>query len=216
MLKKNSNVYAIIVEEIQNVDKCLVCFEGFLHAAMIPETPRETLNALRADVSKAENAADDSLRSMILSLSKGSYLPSTREELIDLGNSCDRIANRCERVANLIVLYRFRFPNGFSEDILKIIEITKKQLSLLQQAIGKLFSEMNHLQKDPSILDEIRALESQVDTIEFDLSQRIFDLDVELAARMQFFELLEKICDMSDMIEDIADKIQIMLITRKV
>ena len=45
--------------------------------------------------------------------------------------------------------------------------------------------------------------------------KQIFAMDTELAAKMQFFQLVQRICDISDVIEDIADKIQIMLIARK-
>ena len=78
-----------------------------------------------------------------------------------------------------------------------------------------LFSKMNTLQKDTSILDEIRSLESQIDKLEQKISESIFDSDIELAAKMQFASIVERLCDISDIIEDIADKIQIMLITRK-
>ena len=40
-------------------------------------------------------------------------------------------------------------------------------------------------------------------------------MDIELAAKMQFFGIVETLCDISDIIEDVADKIQIMLIARK-
>ena len=65
------------------------------------------------------------------------------------------------------------------------------------------------------MLDKIRALESNVDTIEDKLVESVFAMDIELAAKLQLSDLIELICDVSDIIEDIADKIQIMLITRK-
>ena len=40
-------------------------------------------------------------------------------------------------------------------------------------------------------------------------------MDIELAAKMQLFDIIDLFCDISDIIENIADKIQIMLIARK-
>lgn len=40
-------------------------------------------------------------------------------------------------------------------------------------------------------------------------------MDVSLAEKMQLFQFVEWLADLSDIIENIADKIQIMLITRK-
>ena len=78
-----------------------------------------------------------------------------------------------------------------------------------------LFSKMKALQKDKSLLERIRILESEVDDLEMSVSKKIFAQDIELAAKMQFFQLIQKFCDISDVIEDIADKIQIMLIARE-
>lgn len=216
MFKKNSNVHELITAQVKDVKKCLVLFESFMRAATTPETVPETLRALRDSVFDAEDVADVSLRSMIDSLSKGSYLPSTRESLISIGTSCDKIANKCESVSNLIVLYKFKFPAEFSNDFNEIYDIIEKQFDLLEESISMLFSKMNELQNNPAILDEIRALETKVDRIEMRISESIFNNEsMELAAKMQFFELVQRLCDISDIIEDIADKIQIMLIARK-
>ncbi len=215
MFRKQNDVHALISEQIDDVKKCLVLFDGFMRAATTPGANHETLCALRDGVSEAENAADTSLRNMIYSLNKAYYLPSTLESLIAISTSCDKIANKCESIANLIVIYKFSFPAESYKEFYKIYDIINKQFDLLEEAISMLFSKMRQLQKDSSILDEIRALESEIDKIETRISERIFAMDVELAAKMQFFDLVCRLCDISDIIEDIADKIQIMLISRK-
>ncbi len=69
--------------------------------------------------------------------------------------------------------------------------------------------------REDSILDEIRALESKVNAIEVRLDEQILDSSLGLAEKMQFSHIAEHVCDLSDIIENIADKIQIVLITRK-
>ena len=214
MFKKKSDVHALIMEQIKDVEKCLVYFEQFMRAA-ISKANQETLESLRDGVCEAENVADISLRAMIDSLAVGSYLPSTREDLIKIATSCDKVANKCEHIAQLIVLYKLSLPNEFNNQFSEIFDITEKQFKLLESSIDMLFSKINALQKDASILDEIRALESQIDKLEQKISASIFDSDLELAAKMQLFGIVERLCDISDIIEDIADKIQIMLIARK-
>ena len=78
-----------------------------------------------------------------------------------------------------------------------------------------LFAKFNAMLQDHSILDEIRAQESKVDAVEEKLYEAIFAMDMDLAHQAQMASFVEQICDVSDIIEDIADKIQIMLITRK-
>lgn len=78
MLKKNSNVHSMIVEQIKDVEKCIIHFENFMRAATTAETVHETLRALFIGVQDAEAEADRSLRAMIDSLSEGSFPPHAR------------------------------------------------------------------------------------------------------------------------------------------
>ncbi|MBQ8431610.1 MAG: DUF47 family protein [Clostridia bacterium] len=207
-------MHVLISEQIKDVEECLITFEGFLRAAVIPASADETLRSLAAGVAKAENTADVSLRRMIDSLS-GQYLPATRQDLIALATSCDRVANKCEHIAKSMVTRRVRFPEGFGDDLIEIVSLTKQQFTILEQSITLLFTQLGSFLKDHHILDEIRALESRVDVIEEKLYEKIYAMDLDVANQDRLAGMLELICDSSDIIENIADQIQIMLITRK-
>ena len=213
--KDQKDVHTLIMEQIGDVKTCLINFEGFMRASIAPETVVETLRVLAGGVAQAENVADVSLRKMIDSLAETAYLPSTRQEIISIATDCDRIANKCEHFAQMSIFQRFRFPAEFSDDITKILAITNEQFDVLQNSISTLFSNFGALAKDHQILDEIRAHESAVDRIEQKLCDSISDMEISLAEKMQLFQFVEWLADLSDIIENIADKIQIMLITRK-
>ena len=215
MFKKNTNVHTLIMAQIRDVEKCVLVFENFMTAATTQETKPEVLQALCENVKSTEAAADRSLRAMIDSLNHTPYLPSTRQDLISIASSCDKIANKCESVAKQIVLQKIQCPNTYVDDIQQIFMITKKQFEALEKCISMLFSQMHVLMKEPEHLDQLRKLESEVDTIEDRLIESLFATDMELATKLQYSQIIEMLCDLSDIIEDIADKIQIMLITRK-
>jgi len=212
---KNHEVHTFIMEQIKDVEACMRSFENFIRAASSPATDPETFQMLCEDVCKKEDAADRSLRRMIDSLVGTSFLPSTREDLISIAASCDKVANKCEFVALTAVYQHFRFPEDHAKDLLQIITITRKQFDLLEESISLLFSKFGDLLKDHSILDQIRALETEVDVIEQHLYRDIYLMDMDLAHQTQLANYVESLCDLSDQIEDIADKIQIMLVTRK-
>lgn len=213
--KSGSKVHNLIMEQIKDVENCLVSFESFMRAATTPATANETLKSLSQGVFKAEDVADCSLRRMIDSLADSAFLPSTVEDIISVSTRCDKIANKCEAISNTVVLQKFCFPEGYAEDILKVLEITHNQFGLLEESINMFFSKLGAMQQDHSILDKIRAYESEVDSVEFKLTAKCFE-ENELARAMQISNIVEMCCDISDIIEDIADKIQIMLIARKV
>lgn len=217
MFTKNnsSKVHKLIMEQIKDVDGCLIAFENFMDAALNPGTTLETLKGLSSGVHQMENAADRSLRVMIDSLG-GTFLPSSREELISIATSCDKIANKCEHIALMMVYQRFRFPQEYGGDIKAMLAAIRKQFDLLKESISLLFSKFGDLLEDHSILDRIREHESEADAVEDKLYEKIFEMDMDLAHQMQLSDFVGSVGDIADTIENIADKIQIMLISRKV
>ncbi len=212
---KSNPVSVLIMEQINDVESCLIQFESFIRASAAPNPSFEALRSLAMSIGQSEAVADRSLRKMIDSLTGGSYLPSTRKDLISIATGCDKIANKCEAYAKMSVLQKFVFPQEFSEDLVKIIEITQKQFEVLEKSISLLFSDFGGLLKDHSILDEIRKYETKVDTIEQTIFERIFNMDLPLAEKMQMKDFADDLAAISDIIENLADQIQILLVTRK-
>ena len=144
-----------------------------------------------------------------------SLLPATRSELVNIATRCDEIANKCQHTALMMVFQGFRFPESYGKDLMKMMELMGKQMPLLMTAISRLFSDFGGLLKDHSILDEIRNYETDVDDIEEKLIERSYaTADLGLAEKTQMAGFVDAVADISDIIEDVADAIQISLITR--
>ncbi len=210
------NVHKLIMDQINDVEKCIMKFESFVRASCTTDTDSEILRSLCEEVCEQESIADISLRRMIDSLAGSSFLPSSRGEIIEIASTCDRVANKCEAFASMVLLQKFKFPEGYADSLLEIMSIIKVQFELLEKAISKLFDSFGAFLKDHSVLDKIREQESKVDTIEGYLYEKTYALDITLAERMQISNFIEHLCAITDLIENIADKIQIMLVTRKV
>lgn len=216
LFKSNtSKVHTMILEQIKDVEGCLASFENFMRAAVNPQSDIQTLRGLADAVCQMESAADRSLRVMIDSLNNVAYLPATRSELIEIAAKCDKIANKCEHVAAMIVMQKFHFPAEYADKLMQIVTISREELKILVTAIGQLFSKFDELLKDHSILDQVRECESKVDVLELEIYESVYSLEIGLAERVQIAGFVELVCDVSDIMEDIADNIQIMLITRK-
>ena len=212
---KNDKVHELIMKQLQDVKSCLESFEDFMRITTSSMDNADALRSLCDTVYEKEHLADISLRQMIDSLGGAMFLPSTREDLISIGTRCDKIANKCEDICYMVVLQNFSFPSEYNSDIVEILSITHKQFDLLEQSISMLFSRMGDLMKNHSILDDIREYESQIDVYERKLLEKTYTRNMELAEQMQLTGFVSDLCDISDIIENIADKIQIMLVTRK-
>ncbi len=217
MFKKSKvhDVHKLIMEQINDVEKCIIKFESFVRAACATTSDTEILRSLCEEVCEQESMSDISLRRMIDSFAGSTFLPSSREEIIKIASTCDRVANKCEAFATMVLIQKTKFPEEYADSLLEIVSVIKVQFEFLKEAISKLFDSFGAFLKDHSVLDKIREQESIVDDIERYLYEKTYSLDMGLAERMQIANLIEHICAITDLIENIADEIQIMLVIRK-
>ncbi len=211
---KNPKISQCFAKHHEDVVSCLAGFDTFLKDAFAG-ADLDRLTSLKAAVDNSEAAADRELRHVVDLLAESSFLPATRSSLISIVQSTDHVANKCQEITRQITLEKIDLPKAVHDDILEIVSITKDQLRILYVAIEKLFNDYKSLNQDRKILDDVRQEESKVDRIEAMLHTRIFDLDISLCEKIYYRDLIEDICDLSDVIEDIADQIQIMLVERE-
>ncbi len=211
---KNPKLSKCFSDHRQDVVNCYGKFEEFFHVLFSDNADPVALQSIKTAVDNCENAADGELRHVVDLLSD-SFLPTTRTNMITLVQSTDDVANLCQEVVRHVILEKTVFPKEMHADLLEIIAITKTQLSILYNAIDLLINDYKKLNNDRKVLDDVRAEESKVDNIQAVLHSRLFSLDLSLAEKMYYKEMLEHICDLSDMIENIADAIQIMLVERE-
>ena len=211
---KNPKLSKCFSDHREDVVNCFGKFEEFFKVLFSDNPDPATLQSLKIAVDNCENAADGELRHVVDLLSD-SFLPTTRTHLITVVQTTDDVANLCQEIVRHIMLEKVEMPMAIRADLLEIIAITKTQLSILYNAVDLLINDFKTLNNDRKVLDDVRAEESKVDNIQAALHERIFNLDISLAEKVYFRDMMEYICDLSDMIEDISDKIQIMLVERE-
>ncbi len=212
--KKNDKISSAFYDHHEKVAEAFEELEQFFDI-LFSETPDyHRLESAKLAVSNAEAAADKDLRHVIMVM-KDSFLPINRKNMIGLVQSTDEVANTCEDIARQIFLENITIPTALRHDILEIFEITEKQLSFMYTAIDMLLNDFKKLSKDRKILHDIREEESKVDAIEELLHERIFKMDISLTEKIYYRDLIESIAQISDIIEDIADQISVILIERE-
>ena len=210
---KNPKLSKCFTDHQTDVTSCLNEFEGYL-TALFGGATADQLKSLKVKIDNCEHAADEELRHVVDLLSDF-FLPTTRSNLIAIVQSTDSVANICQSVARRITIEKAQLPECVHADTLEIVKTTKTQLDILYKAVDLLLNDYKKIFKDRKILDDIRAEESKVDSIEQMLYERIFNLDLPLYEKIYYRDFIAHICNISDVIEDIADKIQIMLVERE-
>jgi len=210
---KNPKLSKCFTDHQSDVVECLNKFEEYLKA-LFSGASLDQLKSMKVAIDNCEHAADEELRHVVDLLSDF-FLPTTRSNLIAIVQSTDSVANISQSIARRITIEKAHLPECVHSDILEIVKISKVQLDILYRSVDLLLNNYKKIFKDRKILDDIRAEESKIDSIEQMLYERIFDLDLPLYEKIYYRDFIAHICNISDVIEDIADKIQIMLVERE-
>ena len=211
---KNPRLCKYLSEHRQNVLNCYGKFEEFFKVLFSDNPDPAVLKTIKNVIDNCEHAADNELIHIFDQLSD-SFLPITRTHLIKLVQKTDSVANLCQEISRHVTLEKIVFPASIRADLLEVIAITKVQLAKLYKAIDLLINDFKTLNNDRKVLDDVRAEESKVDHIQAGMLEELFSLDITLAEKIYYRDMMESICDLSDMIENISDEIHIMLIERE-
>jgi len=212
--KKDNRVQNCFEDHHHSVAECLEDMQDFFKELFSENCNKHKLESIYVSIDSSESAADKELRH-IVDLLSGAFLPMTRSNLIQIVQNTDDIANACQSIARRVLLEKIQLPKELHHDILEIIEITRGQLEILYKAVDKLLNNFGGLLKNKKILDDIRREESRVDNIEEMLHERIFDMDITLTEKIYYRDLVSRIGQISDIIEDLSDRMQIMLVERE-
>jgi len=163
-------------------------------------------------IHKMEHDADMIRRDIQLKLHQGAYLPIYREDYVQLAEKIDTIANGAEAVGDYIVLTRPRIPEFAEVDFMLMVDKTHDTYEPLRRAL-------NALRKDMDSIIEIRAtvgeFEQDIDRMLWDMTKRLFKSELDLAWKLHVKMLYDKVANISNRIEDLADHFEIMVIKRK-
>ncbi|MFH1672394.1 MAG: TIGR00153 family protein [Pseudomonadota bacterium] len=171
------------------------------------------------EVDSLETKADKVLRRIIACLQGGAFLPIMRKDIFQLACSVDDVANAAEKFCDLCLAQRPEIPKAFRGAFSDITRANVEMFPNLKKAIETLrLGQFGWVGDDASpfkkIAEKIGIQESDIDDLEWKLTREIFNSDLPLANKIHIHALLTDITKISDLTEDVADRIQI-LITRE-
>jgi len=127
--------------------------------------------------------------------------------------SVDKIANKAEFVADLIELQRPIIPEELKDGILKQIDLSLDTFRMVKRSIELLFED---LQKASEYVILTEKKEHEEDEIERENIKKLFELDIERCAKLELKEIIRSIGDIADRSEDTSDRVEIVILKRRV
>ena len=164
--------------------------------------------ALKERISALE-AENDSLRRQVeLSLYHHMLLPGMRSDLIELLEGCDKIINKYESEVILWSIEKPRLPKKLFSYLIRMMQTDLN-------CVGKLVSATKAFFSGESVdipIQHVYELEHQVDLQAIALKAKIFsDKKMALAHQLQLKEFVYNLEKISDMAEDDADKLKVIV-----
>ncbi len=209
--KKETKVQELIEEHAKIVGEVINFWKEAFFCYL--EENKEDFQAKTLAVSELESKADGVRREAQLILYKGAYLPVFREDLLDFLELTDNIADDAEKGVDFLKIENPVILPSWSEEMRTILEKSQQAFVFFQEASALLSKERSTAL---SSTHEVQRAEKEVDGLQDDLMERIFQSKLSLAHKLQIRDLILAIGHVSDSSENAADKVALMAIKGRI
>ncbi len=162
-------------------------------------------------VSELESRGDELRRAVETEMYAQTLLPESRSDVLELLERLDEILNLLEQALWYFDIEKPEIPDELNEQFGMLIDSSVAAVEALGLATRAYFRDA------PSINDhlhKVRFYESDGDETLTKLKRAIFDDDMDLAQKLHIRLFAEGIAEISDMAEDVADRLVIFSIKR--
>ena len=210
--RKQKEIEALVLEHLGHVDATLQAFAQSLNA-YLGEGDIETADRLALETHRAEGRADDARRRIETQLLSGSLLPTSRRDILQIIEQVDRLANAAEEILDYLLLQRVQVPEEIMPEIAEIGEQSSNAFAEVKKAVAGLFRKVDDALEHTKAIEH---LEGEVDHLERVATKRLFELDIELAQKLQVSGFIQRLVRLSDRAEDLSDLIELIVAARRV
>lgn len=201
--KKEKEVIELIEKHADIVEECLLTAIESIEAYLAGDKGKAKKLSLQTD--KIEKNADLVRYDIRNKLYYGAFLPRLRDDIYNLVESIDEVANAGESCCDFFLNQRPEFPADLkpffltaSKESLGIIKPLKEALLCFIRGECPIEVSRGHAR-------EVGLKESDVDQIEWDLTKMIFTSSIEFSRKIHLKLCLDAIALVSDKAKDSAD-----------
>ena len=162
---------------------------------------------------QAESQADDLRQEIEKMLYSRALLPESRGDILGLLESFDKMPNLMEAICFMCDTQQMTVPDRFRKDFIELLEINVEAYMLVRETVDKLFEKPKSVGQAVGPVD---AKESESDTLERDLTRAVFKSEMDKADMIVLRELIMRIGDVSDSAENVARRMEILALKRRV
>jgi uncharacterized protein len=148
-------------------------------------------------------------------LYSGAFLPNFRQDIYDLVEALDKVADAAEALCDMLLAQRPEIPQEFGSTLLALARKSVESYIPLKAAIAGLVSGIDH-ELIREKVKQVGILESDTDDLEWKLTRKIFGSSLPLANKLHLQSCLEKTTTISDRAEDASDQLGRLIFSMKI
>jgi predicted phosphate transport protein (TIGR00153 family) len=208
IFKKEKEVINLIEEHANQVETCLTLAREALNTYISGDIERAKKLARKTD--RAESQADLIRHKVRDKLYYGAYMPLLREDIYKLVESMDVVANAAEKCCDIFLNQRPAIPENLSADFLGVIELALGLGEPLKHSVLCYLKGICPIEVSRQHARDIGLVESKVDSLEWDLTKKIFSSDLAYSHKLHLRDCLTALVQVSDRAEDSADQMELV------
>ena len=197
------------------LDKVIQCgkafssaFEIYLEKGMVDE-----FDNYMEEVQAIEHEADDLRRNIELELYRRTLIPDLRGDVLQLLENIDDLTDIYKADLFRISVQQPDILEEFKADFSELTRTAVACVDSLVAAARSFFTDIDAVRDN---IREVVRLESDADQISSPLQRKIFSSDLDLAHKTNLRYFVERIDELANQAEDVADQLAIYAIKRKV
>lgn len=210
--RREKEVRALIREYFETADKAVHEFEVGVRC-YLDSGPCEEFREIDKRIHAAESRADDLLRQIEKMLYSRALLPESRGDLLGLLEHFDKMPNLAETISFMLDTQRVAVPEVYNQEMLKLVEVNVEAYRLVRKTVDKLFTAPETV---GDAVKPVDAKESESDRLEGKLIREVFSSDLEGYRQILLRELIQLIGDISDSAENVAGRLEIISLKKRI
>ena len=210
LFKKEKEVVEFLIKHLEIVEECLTTAIKTIQSYLQGNIDEAKVMAKKVD--GIEYQADEVRYEIRDKLYAGAYLPRLREDIYRLVESVDEVANAGERCCDFFLNQRPEIPEEMKVMFLAAVQESLGIIKPLKHSILCFLKGECPINVSRQHAREVGLKESDVDSIEWDLTKDIFTSSLDYSHKIHLKLCLDAIAKVSDRAKDAADQLDLVIL----
>ncbi len=212
LFRKQHQVQALVERYLEQLRLIQQSFSQAINSCLDDDC-RDDFMALADETHRFESKADDVREEIKTLMYSKVLLPESRGDIMGLLESIDHIPRFFEITLNIIRTQKLAIPDLIVSDVQEMVGVSMEACDLMITQVEDLFQRGRRITELLEVIDE---KESQCDVIERRIITTLFDSDIDPFLKLQLKELVLFLGEVTDQIDRVSKRINIISLKRRV